>query len=427
MRTEVVHVAIGGMEPEDYFYSVPLLPEWEALKSLKDLFLKSENGKWTRDEREDFEDLNIDSLKVEEQPFCAINEVLKKCGGLTLAIENFAEFLASKPPHQWGKLCVDLPSFLYNDQRLGKIKKVITRSYKFLPPYLKPCFLYLNIFPEDSDIDVATVVDRWVAEGLVREKTGMRAKAIAERSWKTCWIHPMMRDIMAMISHEKFSITVGSTRSPVVPAKKFRHLALDDQSDRKLVKWMDLSGIRSLTVFNKPSESISSLICSSKMKTLRVLDFSKTTLEITQRDMRHIGELCHLSGRRRACPKNGVLSYLPQLEKDLKFPRLETIKLDGHIGKMPEWISKSSTLSVVKLYRTNLQQDDIERLDRIKSLTTLALLDSSYVGENLSFYTGSFTNYKAQAAGPCRITELASSDIYEEIIIPDSRPNHQVL
>ena len=63
----------------------------------------------------------------------------------------------------------------------------------------------------------------------------------------------------------------------------------------------------------------------------------------------------YLGARRR---NNGTLEYLPTKMASLQFPRLETIKLDGHIGKMPEWISHSLTLSVVKLYRTNLQQDD---------------------------------------------------------------------
>ncbi|XP_039815086.1 disease resistance protein RPM1-like [Panicum virgatum] len=322
---------------------------------------------------------------------------------------------------------------------------------------------------------------------------------------------------------EKFSITVGEGRSSIiVPAKKFRHLALNGQSDRKLDKWVDLSGIRSLTVFKKPSECIASLICSSQMKTLRILDFSKASPRITQQDIRHIGELFHLRYlnlykssirelppwigmlpflqflnlkktkitslpseitqlerlqilRASSCscnpsegvliPKgmenladiewldivdvngstdsatkalwkltrlkhlgltgltqrnseevseiltklspslmylylgarrrnNGTLEYLPTKMASLQFPRLETIKLDGHIGKMPEWISHSLTLSVVKLYRTNLQQDDVDGLDRIRSLTTLSLLDSSYIGQQLFFYAGSFAALK---------------------------------
>ncbi|RLM60436.1 hypothetical protein C2845_PM14G06020 [Panicum miliaceum] len=502
VTAEILHVAEDCTKSANHVYFVPLLPEWKSLEFLKDSVLKSENGEMSPEDKEDFQDLDLDSLK--------------KCGGLKLAIKTVAQLLTSEPPHKWGRLCEHLPSLLYNDPRLKKIKRVMTRSYKCLPPYLKPCFLYLSKFPEDSNINVATVLRRWVTEGLVREMTGMSAEAVAvrylfelfdrnlikatkltrNRSCKTCWIHPMMRDILVMIAQEeKFSTTVGKNISTILPAKRFHHVTLDGRNDRALVKSVDISGIRSLTVFSEPSESIASLICS--LKTVRVLDFSNASFPITQRDIHHIGELCHLrylnlsessicelpssigmlpflqllnvrktqirslpseitrlerlqilSASRKiedschyrnrhcscnsegvtvpkgienlenieglevldvkgsthstvkdlgkltrlkylgltgltkknseevsdalrklspsliylylaACRKNGTLCCLPTDKGSLEFPRLETIKLDGHIGTMPEWISHSLTLSVVKLHRTRLQQNNM--------------------------------------------------------------------
>lgn len=58
---------------------------------------------------------------------------------------------------------------------------------------------------------------------------------------------------------EKFSTTVGKNINSMLPANRFRHLTLDGRSNRKLVKSVDISGVRSLTVFNEPSESIASL------------------------------------------------------------------------------------------------------------------------------------------------------------------------
>lgn len=542
VTTEILHVAEGCTETAGDVYYLSLLQERKSFEFLKDVVLKSENGKMSQEDREDFQDLDLESLPRDEPPFDAIAKAVTKCGGLKLALSTFAQLLAINPPHQWGKLCEHLPSLLYNGQRLYRIKEVLIRSYKSLPPYLKPCFLYLSIFPEDVNINVETIMGRWVAQGLVREITGMSARSVAKlylselvdrnlikpsklrrnRSYKTFWMHPMMRDILVMIAQEeKFSITVDKNKNSVVPVKKFRHLALNGQSDKKLVKWVDLSGIRSLTVFEKPSESIASLICSAQMKTLRVLDFSKASPPITQQDIRHIGELFHLRYlnlykssirelpswigmlpflqflnlkktqitslpseitrlerlqilRASSCscnpsegvliPKgmenladiewldivdvkgstysatkalwkltrlkhlgltgltkrnsqevseiltklspslmylylgahrrNGTLEYLPTKIASLQLPRLETIKLDGHIGKMPEWISHSLTLSVVKLYRTNLQQDDVDGLDRIRSLTALSLLDSAYIGQQLFFYAGSFAALK---------------------------------
>jgi disease resistance protein RPM1 len=558
VTTESREVAKDWTEAADDILYLPLLGQRKSFEFLKDEILKSENGKMSPEDRQDFQELDLYSLKDQEPPFNTIAKILRKCMGMKLAIRTVAKLLASMKPHRWveqcEKLCQYFPSMLYNSPDLEEIKRAVTRSYKCLPPYLKPCLLYLSIFPEDCDIKVGTVLDRWVAEGLVREATGLSAQQVAgryllqlldrymvmvsefsrSRSFvKTCWIHPLVRDILVMIAQEeKFSIAVDKNKGSIVQAKRFRHLSLDGQSDRKLATYVDLSGIRSLTVFNRTSESVSSLICSSQMKTLRVLDFSSSSFPITQQDIRHIGDLCHLrylnlckssicelpstigmlpflqelnvrktqitslpneitqlkrlrilrASREKqdschhrhkqcsytsdgvtvpkgidnletiegfevvdvegssylamkalgkltwlkylgltgltkknsakvsitlkklapslkylylgACQNNGTLCYLPTEKASLEFPCLRTIKLEGRIGTVPEWIFHSITVSVIKLFRTNLKQDDIKLMERMHSLKNLALLDGSYAGEKMVFYAGGFVGLK---------------------------------
>ena len=154
----------------------------------------------------------------------------------------------------------------------------------------------------------------------------------------------MMRDILVMTAQEEFSIAVGEGRSYIiVPAKKFRHLALNGQSDRKLDKWVDLSGIRSLTVFKKPSECIASLICSSQMKTLRILDFSKASPRITQQDIRHIGGLFHLR-------------YLNLYKSSIR--------------ELPSWIGMLPFLQFLNLKKTQITSlpSEITQLERLQIL-----------------------------------------------------------
>lgn len=558
VTTEIHEVAEGCTEgPDDILY-LRLLRERKSFELLKNEILKSENGKMSPEDRQDFQELDLYSLKDQEPPFNTIAEILKKCRGMKLAIETVAKLLASKKPHRWVELCEMLcryfPSMLHNNPDLEAIKRAVTRSYKCLPPFLKPCLLYLSMFPEGFDISVETVLDRWVAEGLVREMTGLSAPEVAgwylmklldrnmimvsqlsrRRSFiKKCWIHPIMRDILIMIAQEeKFSITVGKNNGSSVQAKRFRHLSLDGLSDRRLDTYVDLSGIRSLTVLDRPSESVTSFVCSSQMKTLRVLDFSSSSFQITQQDIRHIGDLCHLrylnlckssicelpssigmlpflqvlnvrktqitglpseitqlkrlrilrASRKKqesshhrnqqcsytsegvkvpkgidnleaieglevvdvegsshlamkalgkltwlkslgltgltkknsakvsitlkklapslrylylgACRNNGTLCYLPTEKASLEFPCLRKIKLDGRIGTVPEWIFRSITVSVIKLFRTNLKQNDIKLMERMPILTNLALLDGSYAGEKMVFYAGSFVGLK---------------------------------
>uniref|UniRef100_A0A0D9X5N0 Uncharacterized protein n=1 Tax=Leersia perrieri TaxID=77586 RepID=A0A0D9X5N0_9ORYZ len=554
VTTEIFHVAEYCTGSANRVRCQRLLPDQKSFDLLKISILQAENSKMSREDKKDFEDLDPDSLKEPEPPFNTIAQLLRKCSGLKLAIETVAKLLAYNSPHKWGELCDDLPSLLYNDPSLNKIRKVMVRSYRNLPPYLRPCFLYLSIFPEYSDINVETVVDSWLAEGLVRDKTGMSPRAVAQRymselfdrsvilpsklrkntSCKTCRIHPMMRDILVMISEEeKVSITVGPRKSSNLIVKRFRHLTLDGPSDRKLARCVELSGIRSLTVFSEPSESIAALICSSQLRALRVLDLSSATFQITRRDIRHVGELCHLRYlnlyksnicelpssigmlpflqllnvrktwitklpsevtqlgklqslrasrktedcccRNRSCCDSGVTTpigienlqdielldimdikdsccskiealgklarlkhlgltgitiknsktvsktlkkishsllylYLGACRNDgtlaclhlsekkekglLAFPRLQSIKLDGHIGKMPYWIPNSLTLKLIKFFRTNLQEIHIRSLERLPCLVTLALLDNSYISDTLVFHAEAFIALK---------------------------------
>ncbi|XP_047981092.1 putative late blight resistance protein homolog R1B-8 isoform X1 [Salvia hispanica] len=53
-------------------------------------------------------------------------------------------------------------------------------SYKHLPVWLRPCFLYLGLFPEDSKIDVASLIKLWVAEGFIKPTKSQSMEQVAE-------------------------------------------------------------------------------------------------------------------------------------------------------------------------------------------------------------------------------------------------------
>ena len=77
--------------------------------------------------------------------------ILRKCGRLPLAIVTIGGFLASQPKTslEWRKLNDHISAELEMNPELGTIRTVLMRSYDGLPYYLKSCFLYMPIFPED--------------------------------------------------------------------------------------------------------------------------------------------------------------------------------------------------------------------------------------------------------------------------------------
>ncbi|KAG8379669.1 hypothetical protein BUALT_Bualt07G0113100 [Buddleja alternifolia] len=46
--------------------------------------------------------------------------------------------------------------------------KLLSLSYNDLPIHLKPCFLYMAMFPEDCEIKISRLIKLWVAEGFLK-------------------------------------------------------------------------------------------------------------------------------------------------------------------------------------------------------------------------------------------------------------------
>ncbi|KAK5786813.1 hypothetical protein PVK06_041459 [Gossypium arboreum] len=98
-------------------------------------------------------------------------KMVKNCAGLPLAIIILGGILATKYPSltEWLKVSANVKSYLKNDK--GEVlRDVLSLSYDDLPPYLRPCFLYLSHFPEDYEISVDRLIQLLVAEGIVSSK-----------------------------------------------------------------------------------------------------------------------------------------------------------------------------------------------------------------------------------------------------------------
>lgn len=97
-----------------------------------------------------------------------------------------------------------------------------------MPLHLKPCFLFLGIFAEDTEINVSNLTKLWIAEGFVRangaetlemvaykyllELVGRNlilAKAVGSQgNIKTCGTHDLVRDLcIRQADEERFSFT----------------------------------------------------------------------------------------------------------------------------------------------------------------------------------------------------------------------------
>ena len=110
------------------------------------------------------------------------NKILKKCGGLPLAIISISSLLANRPKikDEWERVSRSIGSALEKNPSLEGMNSILSLSYNDLPPNLKTCLLYLSIFPEDTVIDRECLVRRWIAEGFICEERGQSKQEVAE-------------------------------------------------------------------------------------------------------------------------------------------------------------------------------------------------------------------------------------------------------
>uniref|UniRef100_A0A803QBZ0 Disease resistance RPP13-like protein 1 n=1 Tax=Cannabis sativa TaxID=3483 RepID=A0A803QBZ0_CANSA len=143
----------------------------------------SDDGCWQLFEEHAFDNVDSKEKVLLEQLQEIRREIVKKCKGLPLAVKSMAGLLRSM------RTCQDWRHVLRSDvwERpdcldIG-IVPALWLSYRFLPPYLKPCFSYLSIFPKDyefGDVDGKKLILIWMAEGLLQPQEGRGIEDVGE-------------------------------------------------------------------------------------------------------------------------------------------------------------------------------------------------------------------------------------------------------
>ncbi|VAH12761.1 unnamed protein product [Triticum turgidum subsp. durum] len=224
------------------------------------------------------------------------NTILKKCGGLPLAIISISGLLANRPrvKEEWEKVKRSIGSDLNGNQSLEGMKNILSLSYNDLPSNLKTVLLHLSNFPEDYVIDRERLVRQWIAEGFISEERGRSYQEVAESYFyelinkslvqpvdirydgkaQACRVHDMMLELIISKSIEENFITVVNGSQTVWGNSQcsIRRLSIqniDQELASELAK-EDLSHVRSLIITSGCIKHLPSL---TKFETLRVLDF----------------------------------------------------------------------------------------------------------------------------------------------------------
>ncbi|PAN43123.2 hypothetical protein PAHAL_8G229500 [Panicum hallii] len=347
--------------------------------------------------------------------------LVQKCGGLPKVICAVA--------HSWGlvyniKVKDNLVSMLEANaprttRSLEDMFTWLLSYFRSCPDSLKPCIFYLSIFPLNHTIRRRRLVRRWIAEGYFRDKKESTAEDNGERSFSKlvnlsmiqaprtkvdymrmslCQVNGFLREyIISRLMEENLVFALeGHCRKNI--QRTGRHLAIDNSwdRDRNVFESIDLSLLRSLTVFGKWE----SFIISGKMKLLRVLDLEDVSSGVTNDDVEKMVKLLprlkFLSLRR--CKQ---VTRLPDSLGDLK--QLQTLDIrETSVIKLPKSIIKLEKLQYIRagtsatpgccLSKLSMHRrlDDgshsgvkVPRgIGKLSSLHTLGVVDISAAGED---------------------------------------------
>uniref|UniRef100_A0ACD6A3G3 Uncharacterized protein n=1 Tax=Avena sativa TaxID=4498 RepID=A0ACD6A3G3_AVESA len=342
------------------------------------------------------------------------DQILKKCGGLPLAIISLSGLLASKPTvkEEWEKVKRSIGSALEDNRSLEGMGSILSLSYNDLSPNLKTCLLYLSVFPEDYVITRKRLVRQWIAEGFISEERGRSQYEVAEGYFyelinksmiqgydvgyigvvRACRVHDMMLEILVSKSVEDNFITVVgrgqtslSSHHGIIRRLSIQHI--DNDLAFALAK-EDLSHVRSLIV--TASNCVKHLPSLSEFEALRVLDFEGCN-GLEQYDMNSVEKLFQLkylglkdTGILKLPSRIIMLSDMETLdfrntevqELPAGFVRLTKLKnlLAGRQTRIPRGIGIMTNLQIIAHFNATMSPADaLEELGNLTKLNGLSI------------------------------------------------------
>lgn len=337
-------------------------------------------------------------------------DILKKCGGLPLAIISIASLLAGQPKTKWEYVRNSLACMFEGNPTLEGMKQILDLSYRDLPHHLKTCLLYLGMYPEDYIIEKQDLVRQWTAEGFVSKLHGLDMEDVAGSYFNelinrsmiqpvdtdcndevlSCRIHDIMLDLIRSRSaEENFTAVIGDLQAITELHRKIRRVSLQNDGE-------DHSHSMASTIIKKTLSKVRSLVSFGiylepsffELKYIRVLVLYFPGYWGDSRvDLAGISGLLLL----RYLKIVNILFELPGQLGDLR--HLETLELDpcwGPVNIPSDIVRLPRLLHLIVPRRTQLP----DGIGELKSLRTLQWFDFANNSVENIMCLGELTNLR---------------------------------
>ncbi|KAI4312825.1 hypothetical protein MLD38_037616 [Melastoma candidum] len=284
-----------------------------------------------------------------------INKILGKCSGSPPKILLFSGLSAAfednapdSSPMAWHR---DLEEDWWRQD-------VRSLSYGSLPSWVKPCFIYLCLFPREYEISTRRIFQLWHAEGLVHWDSHFTAEA--------CFRELENRNLVRVVRRREMD---GGPKTCRVSgylhdyfsefASKFRRIH-DPQSDNKEVLWPShpTSVLPWLARYSSNNTSLPPQDAETASHIRSYVSFNTHKSGIQSREVEQLLKLPAANQDSillRVLDLEGV--YKPKLPKQFGYllPNLRYLGLRWTIlDSLPESVSKLSRLETIDLKYTNV-------------------------------------------------------------------------
>jgi hypothetical protein len=333
--------------------------------------------------------------------------IIRKCCGLPLSLIHVAGLLASIDYSElWYYVHDHLCSILNRSHTVEEIqKKILNLSYNSLPPCLKTCLLYFNMYPEGYIMWKVHLVKQWIAEGFINAAEGKDREEIAEGYFEelvnrgmvqpmkidyndkvlSCTVHHIIFDLINHNSMEGEFIAAIDYSQPITGHSTKAHRLSFRFSSAKYAKQparITMSQLRSLGFFG----FLKCMPPIVEFKHLRVL-----VLDFWGSHDGHISldfsRICILFQLRYLKISGDITVELPAQMQGLHY--LETLEIDARLSAVPLDIVHLPSLLHLGLRAATKLPDGI---GHIKSLRTLLYFDLRCNSEDNIWSLSKLTN-----------------------------------
>ncbi|CAL4891313.1 unnamed protein product [Urochloa decumbens] len=343
------------------------------------------------------------SIKGLDPEFLQVGiEIVKKCGGLPLAIKVLAGVLRGmKGINEWQSIRESNLLDVEDDQH--RVSACLLLSYYHLPHHLKHCFTHCSIFPRGCVINRHHLINQWIAHGFVNPtnevqqpedvglayfdsllKVGFLQDAKEYQSSNgevtTCKMHDLVHDLTRQILQDEFSSRIGATDQ----IKRCRYLSLiscTGEVDSKLfdnVRALYIS--RSNIAFDRTANSrycVRTIILDSIHATSLSLFISKFELlgylEISNINCEELPEAISHCWNLHAIHVIGCQRFATLPESIGKLKKLRTLELVNapQVKTLPQSIDGCDNLQSLYLHDCRLKDipDSVANIEKLRVLS----------------------------------------------------------